>query len=891
MLFRSARVRVRLAAAAAAIAVAAAAAASGAAAEVLRWNAGGGAAGGGYAADLPPGVTVSGGWAYKSGLPIARTRLDAMYGSHRAGTFLYTVAAKPGTYALRIHLAEVWAPNYKVGARVFNLRAGDGARTTGRALKVDVYKRAGAGAKAVVVAFNKVVVGGSGKIIIQCQSVTEQCMISGVSVSPRSAGAGFPTTAPPVDNNRGEDHRAHAVPGRPYTAIDFNGDGVEAVTLDGSGSHSHFFNAATGAAGRIVRYVWTHGSSGAVLGSGVTLTAPFPVGVTPVQLTVTDNTGAVATDGTTVTVGTGATGGWWCYWMSQTSRLPPRWVTAAPRPQYAAATAAVRFGAGTHGWAGFPSPFGAGWAMRCVGALEVATAGRYPFQLTANGPVAVYLGTQPLLALGGAGGATGTWTKTARLAAGSTVVTVVFWKKFDNLGTVQLTTPPELPVSYAADKQLPVLTGLSTSSGGVGGGTTVKLSGSGLFNGETVFFGKTQATIINDGGGESSDSIYVKSPAGTSTVSVTVKTGNGVSNPLKFTYGGTGTGTGGGGGTDVPATTEVKYVSTHLKAKSGAKFTSVPLATSIALGADGLTYFVGSLKGSVYKVRMINHHAMTVGSYCQGPASGDKRIITGVAVNPALTGGSFVYASSSIINYKSEGLSVADGGWANGRIELYQAVADARCLVKVKNVITGLPVSAHDHTVNGLAFDQVGNLLIQAGSSTNAGYNGPGSEKSGGVDESPLSAATLIAYLSKGPAFDGKVTYDQMADPATAKQTGGDVAVFASGLRNAFGLLRHSSGHLYAIDNGGNNGTFGWCQFQRAGLVGAPCIGGSRHCGLRVPRGHGADLCFFCSLACLLCGSGLLGSFQAMVTFGPAAGRRTTSPSRRRATPGIPSFS
>lgn len=47
-----------------------------------------------------------------------------------------------------------------------------------------------------------------------------------------------------------------------HPPIDFNGDGAEAVTLDGSGSHSHFFGAATSAAGRIVKYAWTHGSSG-----------------------------------------------------------------------------------------------------------------------------------------------------------------------------------------------------------------------------------------------------------------------------------------------------------------------------------------------------------------------------------------------------------------------------------------------------------------------------------------------------------------------------------------------------------------------------------------------------------------------------------------------------
>jgi len=801
----------RLALTAAAVAAAAAAGATAASAAVLRWNAGGGSTGGGFAGDTPPGVSVVGGWSFNSGRAIAGTDLDGLYQSHRAGTFRYTVAAKPGTYEVRLHLAETWAPNYRRGARRMNFAAGDGATVSARANGVDVFARAGAGGKATDVVLYRVVVRGSRKLVVQCQSVEENCMISGVTVSTRSAGAGFlggvgggGGGGPPKGSNGGFDHRAHAVPGpKGYNALDFNGDGKERVTLDGRGSHSHYFNAGTGAAGRIVKYLWTHGSSGAWMGNQPTMTATFPRGRTPVKLTVTDNTGDVASDVTTVTVSAGASAGWWCYWLEGVTRLPPLWLKAAPRPVYAAPSGAVRFGDGKFGWAGYPSPFGTGWGLRCVTSVSVGRAGAYPFKVTANGPVGLYVGTKAVLSKPWASGARAVTTQWAQLAAGANDVTVVFWKRHPNLGTVQLDAPPGSSVAYAAPRLLPVLAGLSTATGGAAGGATVKLSGSGFFNGEVVYFGDKASATINDGGGSSSDTMYVRSPPGVAgtTVPVTVRTGNGVSNARPFRYVAGGGGGGGGGG----GSTHVRYTSSFLKNKGGSKFTAVPLATSIALGADGVTYFVGSLKGNVYQVRVADHASMTVASWCKGPWSGPNRVITGVAVNPALTHGSFVYASSSIIKYRSKGLSVAQG-WANGRVELYKSLSSGGCLVKVKDVITGLPVSANDHTIAGIAFDQRGDLLLQAGGSTNAGYNGPGSELSGMVDESPLSGATLIAYTSKGAAFNGRITYNQMGNPATAVQTGGDVAVYAAGLRNSFGILRHSSGTLFALDNGGNNG-------------------------------------------------------------------------------------
>lgn len=111
----------------------------------------------------------------------------------------------------------------------------------------------------------------------------------------------------------------------------------------------------------------------------------------------------------------------------------------------------------------------------------------------------------------------------------------------------------------------------------------------------------------------------------------------------------------------------------------------------------------------------------------------------------------------------------------------------------------GLPVSDHDHGVNGMEFDDNGDLFIQVGGNTNAGV--PGALSSTLLqDEGVLSAATVVAHVSR-PNFNGNVEYNNKGDITS----GSDVEVWASGQRNAFDLVLHSNGYMYGTDNGPNN--------------------------------------------------------------------------------------
>jgi IPT/TIG domain/Glucose / Sorbosone dehydrogenase len=89
---------------------------------------------------------------------------------------------------------------------------------------------------------------------------------------------------------------------------------------------------------------------------------------------------------------------------------------------------------------------------------------------------------------------------------------------------------------------------------------------------------------------------------------------------------------------------------------------------------------------------------------------------------------------------------------------------------------------------------------INIGGNTNGGVPGALS-KSRLLKENVMSAATLVAHLAN-PGFDGFLTYSKDDDGDLTPGKG--VEVFASGLRNPFGMVLHSNGNLYSTDNGPN---------------------------------------------------------------------------------------
>ncbi|MDH3379795.1 MAG: IPT/TIG domain-containing protein, partial [Gammaproteobacteria bacterium] len=165
--------------------------------------------------------------------------------------------------------------------------------------------------------------------------------------------------------------------------------------------------------------------------------------------------------------------------------------------------------------------------------------------------------------------------------------------------------------------------------------------------------------------------------------------------------------------------------------------------------------------------------------------------------------------------YVSHGQLFANGGSCFTGTSPYSgqvSILEGPNFDSVIPLIQNLPVSNHDHSVNGLTFDNNGDLYISEGGNTNAGVKHC---NIGDLPESPLSGAVLKAEISK-PSFNGTVIYletatsqqnmDQVDGGLVDVAPGVDVSVYGAGLRNSYDLIYTTRDMIFAADNGPNGG-------------------------------------------------------------------------------------
>ena len=152
--------------------------------------------------------------------------------------------------------------------------------------------------------------------------------------------------------------------------------------------------------------------------------------------------------------------------------------------------------------------------------------------------------------------------------------------------------------------------------------------------------------------------------------------------------------------------------------------------------------------------------------------------------------GPVVYVShSQLYHGETSDLSNARVGWIS---KLSGANMD-----NIETLVSNLPVSNHDHAVNGMTFHPNGNLYVSIGGNTNAGIPGAGL---GWLEEDYFSGC-IIGINMYDTNFDGIITYDTNNFPITPDTS---IFVHAAGLRNSFDLTYHPNGNIYATDNGPN---------------------------------------------------------------------------------------
>ncbi len=738
----------------------------------------------------------------------------------------------------------LFAENYvkSAGKRVFDIAVGD-KENTAKAQRVtgyDIFVAAGNAMYTPVERTFTGVTAPSGTIRIELTAVVENLILSAFVIK-RPGQQVFVTTSNPVFNSEGSgyDHQSHAVAGKDVFAVDFDRDGFALVELDGSLSHSHFFEPGPpSVAGRIVKHTWIVDKTNQVLGTSEKLVAPFPVGNTVVRLEVTDNTGDMHTDKVVVRTLDREVPGVYSYFydsrLVQDEIVPNGGDFSIDRvlPQEGRHLKSLEFvELKDYHWFSFMD---LAFQARFLCNVTVPKSQGYVFVVDhlKTSPVKLFV-NRVQLDLKQDGDMT--QTASVNLVKGENHVEVLFYRietksifnamlkvvfyPEDNKKAAQLLG--DKSATYDAGAVQPTIHSVMPKASQLNGGGRFRITGSGFVvsepskqgvtvrirNSTTITSGNSIANNDSDSdddnnsradkvlrGDELRDlttwSMEFTAPKHdkNETLLLSVHTNAGESNLVPIEYSET-------------ASQPIRFRETNLMMKN--KTFEIGRPTSIALGPD-LRLYIGTMDGFVFRVS-VDYFTNEVIDRCQSSAPGPNRAVLGLAFNPYEMDPSDIrlYITTSTLFWKSRG-DADNVGWANGKVQLMKRDVGGFCLGVVKDVVSGLPVSNYDHAVNGMSFDSQGNLYIAVGSSTNAGVSKP-DDALGGVPDSPLSASIVVAYLSK-PGFNGTVLYDQYDNPGTAHQISGDVEVFASGVRNTYDLIHHSSGEIYASSNSANFG-------------------------------------------------------------------------------------
>ena len=554
--------------------------------------------------------------------------------------------------------------------------------------------------------------------------------------------------------------------------VDDDDDGGAVVVLDGSGSHTHELGHAIAS--------WTWKEDGGVIGSGPVVTLAFDLGEHEVELVIADDNVPPRTLSKTAT-----------FRVASPDEVPgalallhpsadPAALLASPpaTAEHAEVVEGLALAAGAH--VGGASPAGA--LVRLIAAYVVPVAQPYTFALSGGVARSLYVDGAPV------GGE-------IELSAGPHVFDARFAVAAESqlplavLAGVDGGTPAPLASSGLTHDQtgvLPVVNAMP-SSGLEQGGYPVVIQGFGFFPKESVevHFG---STVFTHESLESwrPDRLVVAAPPGQGTLSVRVRNGNGFGNVRPFSY---------SPNAPVPI------------AFQPGPSTWVSQPTCAEWGPDGRLY-VGTLSGELVAITFDEAYVATSVATYPGVSALPNHHVLGIAFSP--------WGDAQPVRaYVAHGHLYQNGGTAFTGPSYYSGQTSrlsGPSFNAPEPVVRDLPTSNHDHGVNGLAFDENGDLLIAVGGNTNAGVKHP---NFGDLPESPLSGAIVKARLSIA-GFDGDLRYvhqvtgapdeDQVHGELVALDRDAPVLVHASGLRNPYDLVVTTRGQLYATDNGPNYG-------------------------------------------------------------------------------------
>ncbi|GJM20401.1 MAG: hypothetical protein DHS20C15_03160 [Planctomycetota bacterium] len=560
--------------------------------------------------------------------------------------------------------------------------------------------------------------------------------------------------------------------------VDYNNDGSEDVFLDGSFSHTHEPDKV------LTAWTWTEGPT--PLGSGEQITPTFTTGDHTVTLTIEDDNvpgetlpGSVTFTVSPITAVPGVLANYF-----DTGATPPATLidTLPSVPDDTQALTVLRVennqGVGDSGLT-------TNVLVQLLADLDIDTADTYEFAL--SGGIDTRLFIDAVAYTGPVALGVGSHSIEARFAVDSVL-------DLPLEVTMAVTMMPPAPISesdltHDETNVLPVMSSL-TPEGSTLGGNLIVLQGFGFFPFDEVDV-NWGAQVLTDADFMSitpTEITFLSPPHSAGMIAVSVDTPNGTSNSLMFEYSAEGP----------------PPIAFNLFKDVGYVWNP----TAIAWGPDGRLY-IATRTGRLAAFEFDEDYNVLSQALYDGVVSTDPhRETLGIAFNPYDPPSPVrVYLAHSELFAQGGGSFVGESPYPG-----FVSYVEGPNFDTPVTLISGLPSSNHDHGVNGMVFDNNGDLLIAVGGNTNAGVI---SAPIGDIPESPLSAAIIKAHTSR-PDFDGAITYadtDTLLVPnndqvlgEVSSITNGHVTVHAPGLRNAYDLSLTANGRLYASDNGPNGG-------------------------------------------------------------------------------------
>lgn len=563
--------------------------------------------------------------------------------------------------------------------------------------------------------------------------------------------------------------------------VDFDGNQREPVTLLGQESHTH-------EPGHVLdTYEWKLDSN--VVGTAAEISLPqVAVGTHDVELTIGDDNDppSFASDQMSITIyPIGQVPGVLCFYYDGSAGGASALLDNVPaKAQYVERLSELRVEP-ENGFVG-SSPFGADVMVRMQAKFDVPSVATYEFL-----PIG---GVDTRVLVDG-----NVWNTAGLLFNGTHDLEVRY--AVDSLSNLPLDL--DVTVDGVPDRDFdaalvhdetgvkPVIHDMP-SVGTELGGNLITITGFGFYPKKSivVHWGPNHDFTDDDLRSWSDEVIEFVSPPGTGTINVRVQTANGLSDPKPFTY-----------DDDGPVPINFNRLDDRK--------VSVTSPTSAVFHPNGKLY-VGLLSGKVAEIAFDQNWFVTApGVVVHDGVSGfTNSDVLGITYNP------FDDPAGPVKLYVAHGEHFLNGGGSFSGPSPYTGQVSVLTGPTFDNptvLIDQLPTSNHDHSVNGMVFDNNGDLLICVGGNTNAGVKYP---NIGDLPESPFAAAILRARTSLGLDFDGDVVYldrgtgavvdDQVFGESVDVHPDVDIEVFAAGIRNPYDACLTTWGYVYASDNGPN---------------------------------------------------------------------------------------